>query len=81
MTVRVRYFAVLRERAGREVDDVSIEVATATPAAIYAQEDQRYRFGIEASIVRAAVNGRYIPWDAPLTDGDEVVFIPPVSGG
>jgi molybdopterin converting factor small subunit len=56
-------------------------MAAGVAVAIYAQEDQRYRFGIEASIVRAAVNGRYIPWDAPLTDGDEVVFIPPVSGG
>jgi molybdopterin converting factor small subunit len=27
------------------------------------------------------VNRRYAPFDTPLEDGDEVVFIPPVSGG
>ena len=29
----------------------------------------------------AAVNRKYAKFDAPLSDGDEVVFIPPVSGG
>ena len=29
----------------------------------------------------AAVNRRYQPFDAPLAPDDEVVFIPPVSGG
>jgi molybdopterin converting factor subunit 1 len=28
-----------------------------------------------------AINERYGDWDGPLTDGDEVAFIPPVSGG
>jgi molybdopterin converting factor small subunit len=30
---------------------------------------------------REAVNRKYARFDAPLRDGDEVVFIPPVSGG
>ena len=29
----------------------------------------------------ASVNRRYASFDTPLADGDEVVFIPPVSGG
>jgi molybdopterin converting factor small subunit len=29
----------------------------------------------------ASVNRHYAPFDAALSDGDEVVFIPPVSGG
>lgn len=31
--------------------------------------------------LRAAVNQVYVPDDTPLSDGDEVVFIPPVQGG
>ncbi len=31
--------------------------------------------------VRLAVNGEFAPSDTPLRDGDEVVFITPVSGG
>jgi molybdopterin converting factor small subunit len=29
----------------------------------------------------AAVNRRYAPFDTTLADGDELVFVPPVSGG
>jgi molybdopterin converting factor small subunit len=28
-----------------------------------------------------SVNADYVPADYPLGDGDEVAFIPPVSGG
>jgi molybdopterin converting factor small subunit len=28
-----------------------------------------------------SVNRRYAPFETPLEDGDEVAFIPPVSGG
>ena len=31
--------------------------------------------------VRPAHNGAYAAWDKPLRDGDEVAFLPPVSGG
>ena len=31
--------------------------------------------------VRLAVNLCYVPFDAPLQGGDEISFIPPVSGG
>jgi molybdopterin converting factor small subunit len=31
--------------------------------------------------VTASVNRRYAAFDTPLREGDEVVFIPPVSGG
>jgi len=30
---------------------------------------------------RLAVNQEYQPWEVPLSDGDELGLIPPVSGG
>jgi molybdopterin synthase sulfur carrier subunit len=30
---------------------------------------------------RAACNGRIVPFDAPVADGDELAFLPPVGGG
>lgn len=34
-----------------------------------------------AEICRPACNLEYARWDDPVHDGDEVTFIPPVSGG
>ena len=73
MTVRVRLFAGLRERAGwaqREIDVASI--AEVWPA---------LGLGEEPSGLLYAVNKEYATRDQALTDGDEVALIPPVSGG
>ena len=33
------------------------------------------------SVSRLAVNGDYVSWETRLEEGDEIVVIPPVSGG
>ncbi|MBZ0167311.1 MAG: MoaD/ThiS family protein, partial [Candidatus Omnitrophica bacterium] len=38
-------------------------------------------FSLGTETVRVSVNGVYASWDTPLSDNDEVVFIPPVAGG
>jgi sulfur-carrier protein len=35
----------------------------------------------DAAHMRVAVNHRWAEWTTPLSDGDEVAFLPPVSGG
>ena len=73
MSVRVRLFAGLRERAGwsqREVDAAT--VADVWPA---------LELGAEPAGLLYAVNKEYAPRDRALADGDEVALIPPVSGG
>ena len=73
MTVRVRLFAGLRERAGwsqREID-------AATVADIW----RALELGDEPAGLLYAVNKEYATPDRALADGDEVALIPPVSGG
>jgi len=73
VSVRVRLFAGLRERAGwsqREIEAAS--VAEIWPA---------LELGAESAGLLYAVNRKYAPREAPLADGDEVAVIPPVSGG
>jgi molybdopterin converting factor small subunit len=36
--------------------------------------------GLLASLA-VAVNHRYVAWDEPLQEGDEVALLPPVAGG
>ncbi len=71
-------FARLRELAGTE----SAEASGATVREAW--ESLRSRFpGLPADPggIRAARNQEFVEWDAALAPGDEVAFIPPVSGG
>jgi molybdopterin converting factor subunit 1 len=81
MRVRVRLFASLRDAAG--VPEASLELppgATSEIAWGRLVVDFPALAPRRASLA-AAVNRRYAPFDTALHDGDEVVFIPPVSGG
>jgi len=74
VTVRVRLFAALRERAGwseRELDGVA-RVADVWPALDLGEEPPGLLY---------AVNREYADRDRTLAEGDEVAIIPPVSGG
>ena len=77
--LQLRYYALLREEAGRQSE--SVETAAATPAALYAELAARHGFRLPVSQLRVAVNAAFADWERPLRDGDEVVFIPPVAGG
>jgi molybdopterin synthase catalytic subunit len=79
--VTIRLFARLRELAGaseltRSVPDGStaIDAWRALTAEFPAMSD----YGRSIS---CAVNEEYARLTAPLRDGDEVAFLPPVSGG
>ena len=79
--VTIRLFARLREITGS--GELAREVPTPADAqAVWealAQEFpalEQYR-----PVISCAVNEQYAKFDTPLTEGDEVAFLPPVSGG
>lgn len=78
-TIRVQYFAVLREQAGRNEEHVV--TAATTPAALYEELRLRYPFALTRDQLKVAVNAEFTEWSAQLRDHDSVVFIPPVAGG
>lgn len=77
-TIRIEYFAVLREHAGKDSEELPTDAATV--AQLFAELEARYSFP-QLSSVKAAVNDEFSDWHASLNDGDTVVFIPPVAGG
>lgn len=77
--LRLRYFATLRESAGRAQE--TLDTPAATPAELYAELAVRHRFTLTRAQLQVAVNSAFVEWDCALGDGDEVVFIPPVAGG
>ncbi len=81
MVVRVRLFARLRELAGFESESVELP-AESTVADVYeAIRRSHPAFQVDRDSVRAALNQEFADWDEVVSDGDEVAFIPPVSGG
>jgi MoaE-MoaD fusion protein len=79
--VNVLFFGRLKEIAGRNQDsldlaaDSDIEFLFAHYASRY-PELQHYRSSLVASR-----NQEFAPWNTALYAGDEVAFLPPVSGG
>ena len=78
-TVRLQYYALLREQAGRSSEQV--ELAGGDAAALYDALAARHGFTLPREQLKVAVNGEFSDWSHRLADGDEVVFIPPVAGG
>lgn len=78
-TLRVQYFALFREQAGRREE--MLESTADTPARLYAELQRRHPFKLDKEQLRVAVNTEFCDWQASLKNGDTVVFIPPVAGG
>ncbi|GIK78374.1 MAG: molybdenum cofactor biosynthesis protein MoaE [Thermoleophilia bacterium] len=82
MTVDVRLFAILRERAGRDRIAVELEPGATVADALGAIAAEPALAGlIERMPVTMAVNRDYATADTELRAGDELALIPPVSGG
>jgi len=81
MKVKVRFFATLRERVGTNV--ITKEVAEGcTVGKLWETLQQDYpKLAPVKMKLLYAVNKDYVGTDHVLRDMDEVVFVPPVSGG
>jgi molybdenum cofactor guanylyltransferase len=77
--IKVQYYALLREQAGRS--DELLSTGARTPRELYTELAARYPFTLPADMLRVAVNAEFGDWSQPLDAGDAVVFIPPVAGG
>jgi molybdenum cofactor guanylyltransferase len=77
--ITVQYYALLREQAGRREE--ALTTAARTPRELYTELSSRYPFSLAPEVLRVAINAEFRDWSTPLTEGDAVVFIPPVAGG
>ena len=79
MKVRILYFASLRDAAGRDGEDTAVTSADARGL----DDVLRQRHGVSMPVerLRVAITGEFSGWDRLLRDGDEIAFLPPMSGG
>ena len=81
MQVRVRLFGSLRERAGRAELDLELPTDATAEEAWRALVASAPGLASRRASLAVAVNRAYASFETSLNPGDEVVFIPPVSGG
>ena len=79
LEIRVQYYALLREQAGRSTETLATRART--PRELYDELAAKYPFTLPAEMLRVAINAEFGEWSHPLKAGDAVVFIPPVAGG
>jgi len=78
-TVKVRYFAVLRERRG--LSEETLETTCETVGELVNELVGSLRLGLPVSLIRVAIGTEFVDDNAPIESGMELVLIPPVAGG
>lgn len=84
MSIRILYFAGLRESLGAAGEDFALAPGLDTLGALRRRLCERggaWEALAEGRSLRMAVNQRMADAGAALRDGDEVAFFPPVTGG
>ncbi len=84
MTIKILYFAALRDALGRSEESLAVPPGVSTVGELQAfLADRGEAWGVLAmgKSVRAARNQRMAGSSEPVSPGDEIAFFPPVTGG
>lgn len=77
MKITVKFFASLREQIGKSEATVSSE----NTITVLQAWQQASGLGSMPENTLAAINMEYVTQDETVSDGDELAFFPPVTGG
>jgi MoaE-MoaD fusion protein len=80
MKIRLLLFAGVRDAVGETIREIEMPDG-ATPREVWNELVAAHRSLAPHQIPMVAVNEEYARPDTPLREGDELAFIPPVSGG
>ena len=85
MSVKILYFAWVREKVGKSEEIVDLPAGVATVADLVAWLRQRGPEYAEAfakpNVVRAALDKSHVQPTASIAGTREIAFFPPVTGG
>jgi molybdopterin synthase sulfur carrier subunit len=84
MAITVRFFAALREQVGRDTVEVRTPASgdiAGLLANIREQLGEQVVSKLTLPSVRIALNREFVSSDCAVRDGDEVAFMPPITGG
>jgi sulfur-carrier protein len=85
VTVKVLYFAWVRERVGRSEEEIDPPAAVRTVSELMtwlAKRGDEYGHAFEnAKVIRAAIDRTHVRPDTPIAGAKEIAFFPPMTGG
>jgi sulfur-carrier protein len=85
MTVKLVYFAWVRERVGKPEETVALPDGVVTVADVVAwlkTRGEEYAYAFEnAPLIRAALDKAHVKHDTPVAGAREIAFFPPMTGG
>ena len=85
MSVRLRYFAWVREKTGIDQELIEVPEGVETVSDLIGWLRTRgpeYEAAFErAGVIRAAIDQAHVKHDAAVADAREIAFFPPVTGG
>ncbi len=85
MSVKIVYFAWVRERIGKteETLDPPVDIITVADLAGWlAGRGEEYAYAFEnPQIVRAAIDHEHVKPDTAIAGAREIAFFPPMTGG
>jgi molybdopterin converting factor subunit 1 len=79
MQIKVLYFAQLADLAGKTEE--TRELSDSSPAALYEQVREAYNFPHTFKQLQVAINHELSAHETELKDGDNIAFLPPMTGG
>ncbi|WP_310618991.1 molybdopterin converting factor subunit 1 [Flexibacterium corallicola] len=84
-TLKIVYFAWIRERTGTDEETLDLPEQVVTPKGLMEwliQKDERYAYAFEdCDNVRVALDQEHVEHDQPLAGASEIAFFPPMTGG
>ena len=85
MTVKVLYFAWVRERIGKAEEQIDPPAAVTTIGELMtwlAKRGEEYAHAFDnPKVIRAAIDKTHVRADAKIAGAAEIAFFPPMTGG
>lgn len=81
MQITVKLFALMREKAGKEIVQLTVPEGATVRRALDVLQQQHPELAPYLTNSRPALQMEFVEAETVLQSGDEVALIPPVSGG
>ena len=79
--VKVLFFASLKDLVGKSEIEVDLQEKTSVRDVFQELQTHHPELKKYEAVLLIAVNQEYSSLDTPISPGDEIAFLPPVSGG